>query len=251
MSRTPHRLTVRASSWLGGAIAALQLAHKHVDAARDVSLPEVAMTGARTTRRSTAPLASPAAPHLALARRVAAAVGITILAWGVLGLCAATVPAAWGWRPNVVASGSMEPAISVGDVVLVASSRPNQLRPGDVILADVAGQPGRTYLHRVVRIEGGKVVTRGDANQSEDSTALAFADVKGETRLVVPVVGWPLLWLEQPSPHRVAAAVVTALVIVAACVMARPAWGATRRRGVRARRRHGSMPGRRRSPLRA
>jgi hypothetical protein len=53
-----------------------------------------------------------------------------------------------------------------------------------------------TRLHRFVRVEGdGRVVTKGDANFSEDSPATP-AQVLGRTRLVVPSIGLPLVWLK-------------------------------------------------------
>lgn len=66
----------------------------------------------------------------------------------------------------VARGGSMFPTIFSGDEVVVASVKPGEIRPGDIVL--VGGI--RPLLHRVVRIENstGRVVTKGDATDTED-----------------------------------------------------------------------------------
>lgn len=134
------------------------------------------------------------------ARQVAAGISFALLVWVGLSLCWASIPAAWGWHPQVVLSGSMGPAISTGDVVLTAPVKPDELRPGAVILADTPAQPGHTYLHRVVATGDGTLVTRGDANASNDYPPLRPAAVRGQARLVVPRVGLPMVWAQQHRP---------------------------------------------------
>lgn len=63
-----------------------------------------------------------------------------------------------------VISGSMEPTIKVGDIIIIKKS--NDVKVGDVV----------TYIddneyitHRVVSIDKDKVVTKGDANNTNDS----------------------------------------------------------------------------------
>ena len=99
-----------------------------------------------------------------------------------------TVPVALGWRAIVVVSGSMEPRVHVGDVVLVDPQLRTPKR-GQVILVRDGTTATGTRLHRVVRIEAGTYITRGDANQSEDSTPVSPADVEGTARLLVASAG--------------------------------------------------------------
>ena len=53
-------------------------------------------------------------------------------------VCVATLPALFGYRPVVVTSGSMEPAIRTADVVVTAGTDGNDLNVGMVI--EVVGQ---------------------------------------------------------------------------------------------------------------
>jgi len=67
----------------------------------------------------------------------------------------------------VVESGSMYPVLKVGDVIMISGVRPEDLKVGDVI---VYYKPGTSQLivHRVVKITGSGVYTKGDANPGID-----------------------------------------------------------------------------------
>ena len=76
----------------------------------------------------------------------------------------------FGWRTEVVISGSMEPAISTGSVVIVRPVIPDTLRKGDVIMYY---SPDKTSLttHRVFYVAyepSLQFITKGDANNNSD-----------------------------------------------------------------------------------
>jgi hypothetical protein len=71
-----------------------------------------------------------------------------------------------------------------------------QLAPGQVVHYDRPGLAGSSVVHRIVEVrEDGVLVTRGDANAANDSTALLPSAVHGQVRLVVPALGLPATWL--------------------------------------------------------
>lgn len=115
-------------------------------------------------------------------------------AWAVLTLAATLtfytlVPLAAGWRPAVVTSGSMSPALHPGDVVLFAPPTGRPPAPGTIVLFRPAGT-GPQVAHRVAAVRpDGQLVTRGDANQMADSALLPASAVDGDARLVVPRIG--------------------------------------------------------------
>jgi signal peptidase I len=154
----------------------------------------------------------------ALARAVVLAVLVALA--GLLALC--LVPQAVGMRADVVVSGSMAPQIAPGDVVLSAPVAPGSLQPGQVLLFPDPARPGRSLLHRLVAFDAnGDLVTRGDANQGNDSTPVPAATVLGRAELRVPHVGLPAYWWR--TGDRGATVLATAVLAAAA------AW-ATRRR---------------------
>ena len=80
--------------------------------------------------------------------------------WFVGGLAVAlvlalTVPLAFSARPLTVLSGSMEPALKTGDVIVVQRKAPMGVRPGDIV---TFREPGgrRLITHRVQRMSFGR-----------------------------------------------------------------------------------------------
>lgn len=119
--------------------------------------------------------------------------------WVLLWLVAwVAIPAlALGWQPVLITSGSMGPTISPGDLVLI-SPHPEDgfLDQGTVITYRDRGRGDALVTHRIDGVrEDGLYRTRGDANESPDDTPVRPDDVVGQGRLLVPLVGLPLLWL--------------------------------------------------------
>ncbi len=95
-------------------------------------------------------------------------------------------------QPVLVGSGSMRPALDVGDVAIIARKSPARIQPGDVIQFRSVEQPA--VLHRVVDIEetGGRTyfVTKGDANENPDREPVLADNVVGVHVYTVRDVGW-------------------------------------------------------------
>src|SRR5690606_16005627 len=102
-------------------------------------------------------------------------------------------PLAFGARPHTVLTGSMEPAISPGDVVVAERIAPLDATPGDVVLFRDPADQTRTVAHRVVRLgrDGDHVrfLTRGDANRSGERWRVAADGSIGRVIYTVPLVG--------------------------------------------------------------
>lgn len=89
-----------------------------------------------------------------------------LLVLSLMALTAVAVAGLSGVRVRVEQSGSMEPALSTGDLVLVRATAIEQIRPRDII--GVRSPTGRVIVHRVERLDGVpagvRVATKGDAN---------------------------------------------------------------------------------------
>jgi signal peptidase len=144
-------------------------------------------------------------------------------------------PGVLGWRPSVISSGSMLPALAIGDLVVAAPAAPGTIEPNDVVIFTDPAAPGGTVVHRVVAANpDGTFTTAGDANPVVDSTPLAAAAVDGRVRLRIPYVGLPRYWLasRQWLPLAALCAVLATLVVCSGP----PVRPATRRRRQRGRR---------------
>lgn len=93
----------------------------------------------------------------------------------------------------VVLSGSMEPAISPGDVVVVADAPASRIGEGDVITFARPGVDTPT-THRVVEVSESEVgevyTTKGDANEDPDAQPIQESQVVGKVTFVLPFVGY-------------------------------------------------------------
>ncbi|HEX7464708.1 MAG TPA: signal peptidase I [Actinomycetota bacterium] len=134
-----------------------------------------------------------------LARLAACAVLWTIGGL-LLGLCLAiTLPNLVGDRSLTVMSGSMDPTLRVGDVVIVNQISPLDAKIGDVVTFRDPSNPTRLVTHRVrdIEISNGVVrfVTKGDANTSVEHWKIPTNGTIGRVAYHVPGIGYALFWI--------------------------------------------------------
>src|SRR5689334_22330234 len=99
-----------------------------------------------------------------------------------------------GWRPYVVKSGSMEPGIHVGDVIIASPDHDPRTLLGRVTVFRDQAVAGNVKSHRVVAVSpDGTMTTKGDANPTADSLPVRPDQVKGIGRLLVRWGGLPLV----------------------------------------------------------
>ena len=123
---------------------------------------------------------------------VALIIGMNLYTLNASRIAGNTVPMPFGVGAAVVLSGSMEPALSVGDLVIVAES--SSYGVGDMVVY----QDGRMAVtHRIISITDGKVVTKGDSNNTEDSP-IALEQLKGKVVLAIPLVGYAINAIKTP-----------------------------------------------------
>ena len=141
---------------------------------------------------------------------------------------ALTVPAALGMHPFTVLSGSMEPTIHTGDIVVVRSVSPLDARVGDVVMFRSPEQPAKLITHRMIsmRVRGETVyvVTRGDANTGVERWSVPTTGTIGRAEYRIPKLGYATNRLGS-RVGRLAFLVVPAclLALVELCRIWRPA----------------------------
>ena len=102
-------------------------------------------------------------------------------------------PLLWDLDLRAVASGSMEPAIKTGSMVVIKPVAFNTILPGDIISFQGLEPPGSVVTHRVVEVTsmGDERVfrTKGDANQDNDLTLVSETRFMGRVILHLPYFG--------------------------------------------------------------
>ena len=119
-------------------------------------------------------------------------VGVNVYTLNASHLTGNTVPMPFGVGSAVVLSGSMEPEISVGDLLIITEAQSYQV--GDVV---VFQSYGSLVVHRIISIDGESVITQGDANDTPDP-AIKLSDIKGEVVSAIPYVGLILSFIRSP-----------------------------------------------------
>ena len=111
-----------------------------------------------------------------------------------LNLCFFIRPELFGWSRAVILSGSMEPSMSIGDLVIV--HRDKEYRVGDIVVFDSGGL---SVTHRILEKAQEGFVTKGDANNVPDKELLSENHIIGRVAVVIPMVGKAVLFLKNPA----------------------------------------------------
>lgn len=103
-----------------------------------------------------------------------------------------------GWHFDTVMSGSMEPTIPVGGMVILGPVAANDIHVGDII----AYFNGNVEVcHRVIAIADGppaRFTVKGDNNKSPDGIPVAADNVNGKLVVAVPLVGYLVYFMKTP-----------------------------------------------------
>lgn len=109
-------------------------------------------------------------------------------------------PIKGNYQVKVVLSGSMEPSIRTGSIVVIKPAK--QYAIGDIV---VFGQDTRQDIPTTHRIVADRAVdgvllftTKGDANKLPDTTEIRLSDIHGRVALVLPYLGYLLELLRRP-----------------------------------------------------
>ena len=115
-------------------------------------------------------------------------IGLCLLALraGISGL-----PSLFGYSAYAVTSGSMEPSIPVGSLVLVNRKDRNP-EVGKIMTYHTSENPASMVVtHRVAEItESGEMIMKGDANRTPDLSRITEAQIIGTDVCTFPLAGW-------------------------------------------------------------
>ena len=112
-----------------------------------------------------------------------AALGINMYMFNAKNLVGNEIPMPFGYGAAVVLSGSMEPTLSTGDLIIV-KEQPEFAIDDVVVYQDENG----LVVHRIIAMDGETIVTQGDANNAADAPVSVTA-LKGSVIGAIPYVG--------------------------------------------------------------
>lgn len=130
-------------------------------------------------------------------------------------LIVSVFPITGNYKLMTVQSGSMEPAIKMGSVVMVKPV--DDYRIGDVISFGEATKTQAPTTHRIYDIkvaEGQPVyITKGDANEEPDPREVLRREVIGKVLISVPYFGYAVDFAQKPLGFALIIIVPAALII--------------------------------------
>lgn len=118
-----------------------------------------------------------------------------------------SVPKLFGYSYLIVVSGSMEPSISVDDLIIIKEE--DSYAAGDVI---TFARSNDLVTHRIEEITDTGYITKGDANNTKDEE-IKSEDVKGKVVAKIPKIG--LLYRSILSPIGIAIIIALTIIIIA------------------------------------
>ena len=133
-------------------------------------------------------------------KRVGRVAAILLLILIISGSLFTIISPFFGWRTEVVISGSMEPAIQTGSVVIVRPIVPDTIQKGDIIMFSSLDMKSLT-THRVVNVQDEptpQFITKGDANKNSDVIPVAPGQIVGIVAFTIPYLGLLSQFIKTP-----------------------------------------------------
>jgi len=115
------------------------------------------------------------------------------------------------WKLMAVQSGSMEPAIKTGSLVMIKKA--DDYQKEEVITYQNEQDSRVTATHRIVEIKDGQFITKGDANNAVDTTAVPKNLILGKVTLVIPLLGYLISFIKT-LPGLIILIIVPSTIIV-------------------------------------
>ena len=130
--------------------------------------------------------------RLALISLAAVMIGVNVFVVNASFVGGDPLPMPFGVGLTVVLSGSMEPELSVDDLLVVVKA--SEYRERDVVVY----RDGRSaVVHRIILIDGESVTTQGDANNAPDEPIMT-EQIKGRVLFAIPGAGAVIDFIRNP-----------------------------------------------------
>jgi len=145
---------------------------------------------------------------------------VTYVLYGVVILFAlfalsSKIPIPGNYKLFTVMSGSMEPTIKTGSLVVVKPAK--EYKVNDIITFKNLKDPKQTTTHRLIETkeEGGLTygITKGDANNGPDSEKVYQNMIVGKVRFSIPYIGYPIAF-SRTLPGLIIFVIVPATIII-------------------------------------
>ena len=113
-----------------------------------------------------------------------------------------------GYKSYIIKTNSMEPTISINDVVITKKVKKEKIKKGDVI---TFLQDGEVITHRITQIDdNGNYTTKGDNNNIEDIFKITYENIEGKHILTIPYLGK----IVQVLDNKIVFLIITLIILI-------------------------------------
>lgn len=128
--------------------------------------------------------------------------------------CIFIVPKILGMDTLAVLSGSMEPNIPVGSIIVIDDVRFEDLKVNDVVTYSLSDST--LVTHRVIDIDNDSqlIKTKGDANDVDDGEPISFNRIVGKLVFSVPLLGYLSIYMKTPLGIAILCAIIFVLILL-------------------------------------
>ena len=130
-------------------------------------------------------------------------------------LIISVIPITGNFKTMVVLSGSMEPTIKTGSIVIVKPSKDYKI--GEIITFGLMSKTKTPTTHRIfdIKINAGVPVyiTKGDANNNPDIKEVLQKDVIGKVLFSIPYLGYAVETARKPIGFALIILIPAAIII--------------------------------------
>ena len=116
----------------------------------------------------------------------------------------------FGIRVAIVLTGSMEPTLEINDFVII--KKPNKIKENDIISYN-DNKNKKEILHRVIKVDQDEIVTKGDANNVED-TPINIKQVTGVYLGKIKYLGNIISYITKPLVFTMVITIIFIIILL-------------------------------------
>jgi len=118
------------------------------------------------------------------------------------------LPKVLGFAQLIILSGSMQPAINVGDMIIIREQ--NSYRVNDIV---TYRWKQSIVTHRIVELNDSQVVLKGDANNATDGS-IPVSAIEGKVVMRIPKAGDIVLYSRTPLGLSIILSMIVLLILL-------------------------------------
>lgn len=100
-------------------------------------------------------------------------------------------PSIFGYEIKIVLSGSMEPEIKTGSIILNKKVNNDAFKEGEIVT--FLTEENILVTHRIIEVVGSEYITKGDNNSGKDVQPILSQNITGKyTGVTIPYLGYVL-----------------------------------------------------------